>query len=317
MSVKSRMDYHGMLVVHKPKGMVSRDVSRWLHKRLGRQKTGHVGTLDPLAEGVLPVLFGRATRLQDHLLGMDKAYEFDVEFGRATDTFDCDGEVIREEPWEHITEAAIRQSCENYVGFITQIPPVYSAVKYQGKALFRYAREGKEGEVPLEQLARQVHVRAFELLRWEPPFATFRLECSKGTYVRSLAEVIGKELLSCGMVNRIVRTESAGVKLEDALSLEEIDQKISDFASLLVPLEAIELPILKWRVASRSWSEKLKCGQRIVVGPDAWSGGLQKPVEEQRREEILLVGADGAVFGLGKVEVENSGIVAVTMRRAL
>jgi tRNA pseudouridine55 synthase len=118
--------YHGMLIVNKPYGMISKDVSRWLTKRLGRLRLGHVGTLDPLAEGVLPILFGKATRLQDHLLDLDKGYQFDVTFGKETDTLDLEGDVVKEALFNHITAEQLIGISKKLLGPIEQIPPIYS-----------------------------------------------------------------------------------------------------------------------------------------------------------------------------------------------
>ena len=126
--------------------MVSKDISRWLVRRLGKLKLGHVGTLDPAASGVLPVLLGRATRLQDYLLDMPKTYEFDIRFGSETDTLDLDGQVIRETAWEHITEAQLRTAIGAFIGDIVQTPPIYSAIKYKGKPLYAFAKDAKAGD---------------------------------------------------------------------------------------------------------------------------------------------------------------------------
>src|SRR5690606_14945083 len=121
---------NGLLVVNKPEGMVSKDVSRWLEKRMGRMRLGHVGTLDPAASGVLPILLGRATRLQDYLLDLPKSYEFDIAFGTETDTLDREGTVVQTAAFDHVTEDLLRQAMAKFVGDIEQLPPLYSAVKY-------------------------------------------------------------------------------------------------------------------------------------------------------------------------------------------
>ena len=118
----------GLLGVHKPSGIVSKDVSRWLEKRLGKLKLGHVGTLDPLASGVLPLLFGQATRLQDFLLEIPKTYECTVELGYETDTLDSDGQIVETAPYEHVTLTQLQETAKSFVGRIKQVPPLYSAV---------------------------------------------------------------------------------------------------------------------------------------------------------------------------------------------
>ena len=134
----------GVLPIHKPRGMTSKDVSRVLQRILGRVKMGHVGTLDPDAEGVLPVLFGAATRVQDLLLNSPKTYFCIVFLGETTDSLDREGTVTATAPWEHVTLAAAREAATAFLGPIEQVPPAFSAVKYQGKALYTYARQENE-----------------------------------------------------------------------------------------------------------------------------------------------------------------------------
>lgn len=143
------LNLHGILPIAKPRGIVSKDISRWLVKRLGKVKIGHVGTLDPMAEGVLPILLGSATRFQDHLLDNSKTYEFDVQFGFQTDTLDSDGQVTNRTTSVPDAAHQVAQALPSFVGKISQIPPIYSAIKYNGKPLYNYARQGTKKLSPL------------------------------------------------------------------------------------------------------------------------------------------------------------------------
>jgi tRNA pseudouridine55 synthase len=313
---------HGLLAVHKPTGMVSKDISRWLVRRLGKLKLGHVGTLDPAASGVLPVLLGRATRLQDYLLDMPKTYEFDIRFGSETDTLDLDGQVIRETAWEHITEAQLRTAIGAFIGDIVQTPPIYSAIKYKGKPLYDYARSGAEAasSVPLEALKRSVSVSRFDLLGLSPGQGSFRVTCSKGTYVRTLAKDLAEKVGSCGTLIRLVRTKSSGVEIGAAHGLEAIEQQLDNFESLVTPLDQIDIGLPRWRSSRPGLTAKLRDGQQVVMEiqeyvsccldpEDGLVGGWVRP--------ILLLNEQGEAFGVGSVRSQESGRIAIVMKRGL
>ncbi|MFK7873157.1 MAG: tRNA pseudouridine(55) synthase TruB [Oligoflexales bacterium] len=234
-----RSDLNGVLPVYKPKGMGSRDVIRHLEKKLGRVKMGHVGTLDPAADGILPVVFGQATRAQDALLALPKEYCFTIQLGQHTDTLDADGAVVEEQVFAHVVEAAVAEAVPKFVGSQQQIPPIFSAVKYKGKPLYAYAREGRAHEVPLDELSREitVHELCLESCDLSLGHISLRATCSKGTYIRVLAVQIAEALGTCGHVIELTRSQASGFELKDALSLDEIDEKIEVVASLLYPYE--------------------------------------------------------------------------------
>ena len=154
-------------MVNKPANISSKDVSRWLIKRLGKLQIGHVGTLDPFAEGVLPILLGKATRLQDYLLHTTKIYEFDLQFGEETNTLDRDGQIIRKMEYDHLTNEMLENFCKTTLGPWEQRTPIYSAVKYKGRALYQYARSGRAEEIPEDTLRRTVFIHGLELLKFD------------------------------------------------------------------------------------------------------------------------------------------------------
>jgi tRNA pseudouridine55 synthase len=312
---------HGMIACYKPSQMVSKDVSRWFEKRLGRIKLGHVGTLDPLAEGVLPIMFGRATRLQDYLLEQPKTYEFEVTFGTATTTLDRDGETVDQQPWQHVQADQLTEICQRLEGDFEQIPPLYSAVKFQGKPLYEYAREGRQDEIPWRSLAKQVHIYKLRLIDFSEGNGRFVVTCSKGTYVRVIAAKISEIAGTCGMVSALVRTEAACLGVSECWTLEQLDQLGGDLHRALVPVQKIELNIPKWRALDAGVVDKLRMGQRMQVDMRYFEEGLLRNgayrAKVRSLDRMLLLDPEGNSFGIGSASVQNTGRIAVVMRRGL
>lgn len=313
----------GLLPVNKPAGIVSKDVSRWLVKRLGKVKLGHVGTLDPAASGVLPVLFGRATRLQDYLLDLPKTYEFDITFGHETDTLDREGKIVKEGPWEHVTTEQLKVTATEFLGEFEQTPPIYSAVKYKGKALYDYARgpEGAADAVPLESLKRRVRVTDFDVLSYEKGVGNFRITCSKGTYVRSLVRDVAIKVGSCGTLTRLVRTHSSGLDISKTYGLEEIEERLADFSSLVVPMEQVDIGMARWRCPSAAVSSRLRAGQQVALEERDFLDGLEEGVEQTPlagwAKPMVLLNDQGHAFGIGSIRRQDSGRVNILMKRGL
>ncbi len=309
-------DIHGLLGVHKPTGMVSKDVSRWLTKRLGKLKLGHVGTLDPMASGVLPILLGKATKLQDYLLDLDKAYEFDMEFGKETDTLDLEGSVVKTAPWEHISREAVERSAAELTGAIQQIPPLYSAIKFKGRALYDYVRSGKGDRVPVEALKRDVKVYKFQLLKFDGNRATFAVDCSKGTYIRVLAKDLAEKLGSCATLTRLVRTQAAGIGLAETFSLEELETKIGNVASLVLPVDRLNLGLPVWLGESEAVA-KLKTGQKVILeSGELLSKGMPEKVI-CGQISLALRDCENRLFGLGVVRSVDAARVELAMKRGI
>ena len=172
--------------------MISKDVSRRLSPYLRGIRVGHVGTLDPAAEGVLPIVLGGATRLADYFLDTPKVYDFDLQLGVLTDTLDRDGQVLERRPWEHVTLDTARRAVSSLLACEQQVPPAYSAVKYRGRPLYEYARSGRLAEVDFASLAREVQIKRAELLALDGSLLRVEVKCSKGTYVRVLAQKIAE-----------------------------------------------------------------------------------------------------------------------------
>ena len=219
---------NGIINLKKETGMTSHDAVFKLRKILGTKKIGHGGTLDPDVVGVLPIAVGKATRMVEFMQDEGKVYEGEITLGYSTTTEDASGEVVAETPvLSPLDDKLVDEAIASLTGPITQIPPMYSAVKVNGRKLYEYARAGQEVERP----ERQVTIYSFERtspISYEDRFArfTFRVKCSKGTYIRTLSVDLGEKLGYAAHMSQLTRTSAAGLQLEDALTLEEISEKV-------------------------------------------------------------------------------------------
>lgn len=212
---------HGILNVYKEKGYTSHDVVAKLRGITGQKKIGHTGTLDPEATGVLPVCLGRGTKLVSMLTGQDKCYETVMLLGVETDTQDMTGRVVKENSLSGIDREKVTRAAAGFVGEYEQIPPMYSALKVNGRKLYELAREGKT----VERRARKVTIYRIDILSTELPRVRMRVHCSKGTYIRTLCHDIG-EKLGCGAcMEELVRTRAGRFRLEDSFTLAEIEER--------------------------------------------------------------------------------------------
>ncbi|MDM5155997.1 tRNA pseudouridine(55) synthase TruB [Bacillus sp. DX1.1] len=221
----------GVLLLHKPKGMTSHDCVFKLRKILREKRIGHTGTLDPDVTGVLPICVGRATKIAQFLTSETKTYEGEVTLGFSTTTEDASGEVVEKQDVNRIiTRQEVESVLAELTGTIEQVPPMYSAVKVNGKKLYEYARAGKEVERPV----RTITIHEFALLDDREVFEgkavsfRFRVTCSKGTYVRTLAVMVGEKLGFPAHMSHLVRTASGEFNLEDCISFEEIEQTVQN-----------------------------------------------------------------------------------------
>ncbi|MDY6875276.1 MAG: tRNA pseudouridine(55) synthase TruB [Chloroflexota bacterium] len=228
----------GILNLNKPPGLTSHDVVNRVRSLTGIRRVGHAGTLDPLATGVLLVCIGRATRVAEYLMTGQKTYRARVCLGVTTDTYDAEGRVVAEAPIK-VSRAQVEVALAQFRGPITQIPPMYSAVKHKGTPLYRLARRGVEGQ-SLSLKARRVEIFRLELAAWELPECTLEVICSPGTYVRALAHDLG-QILGCGAhITGLARLASGDFYLEDAATLEELTQAVAEgyWPDLLHPMDA-------------------------------------------------------------------------------
>jgi tRNA pseudouridine55 synthase len=225
--------FDGVLLIDKPAGMTSHDVVDRVRRHFGFKKVGHCGTLDPAATGLLILVLERATKLQDRLMSDDKAYEGTMILGVSTDSQDADGKIIAEKPVPSLTAEDIEEVLAKFRGDIQQIPPMVSAVKHQGTPLYKLARKGKT----VEREPRLIHIYDFRVLALELPRITFRIACTKGTYVRTICSDIG-DLLGCGAhLNGLRRTRSGKFDVSEAHQLKTVlTQTHEELKSLIIPI---------------------------------------------------------------------------------
>ena len=226
---------HGVINIHKEKGFTSHDVVAKLRGIVGQKKIGHTGTLDPDATGVLPVCLGKATKLCDMLTDKNKTYETVMLLGKVTDTQDISGTVLSESATDMLDENTVITAILSFVGDYMQVPPMYSALKVNGKKLYELAREGVE----VERKARPVTILDIEIKEVNLPRVRMEVSCSKGTYIRTLCHDIG-EKLGCGAcMEELIRTRVSRFQLEDSLTLSQVQElkDIGELEKILVPID--------------------------------------------------------------------------------
>jgi tRNA pseudouridine55 synthase len=234
----------GILNVRKPKDWSSLDVVRVVRRHSGVRRVGHAGTLDPAAEGVLPVCLGQATRLTEYLLDTPKSYRACIRLGIVTDTYDAAGTVVREDDPAAVTQAMVERLLPSFSGEIDQVPPMFSALKRDGVPLYRYARAGQT----VERAPRPVRIYGIELVEFQPPTFTIEVKCGRGVYLRTLAYDLG-EGLGCGAhLEHLVRLAVGPFSLEAAVGMEELREAFlaGTWGDLLCPLDSV---LLSWQAA--------------------------------------------------------------------
>ncbi len=295
---------HGILNIYKEKGYTSHDVVAKLRGITGQRKIGHTGTLDPEAEGVLPVCLGRATKVCDLLTDRDKTYEAVLLFGIRTDTQDVTGTVTDRGEVQGITREMVEQAARKYVGEYDQIPPMYSALKVNGKKLYELAREGKT----IERKARRVRIDELEILEEALPRVRLRVRCSKGTYIRTLCDDIGADLGCYGCMEALLRTNVGPFALEEACRLEKVASavKAGELGKMLCPIDRLfaEYPAVQ---VKKGW-EKL-----------AYNGnGLKRSMTDGDRETrdgacVRIYDAGGNFLALYRYHRETEEYTTVKM----
>lgn len=235
MSARRRgRDVHGVILLDKPPGMSSNQALQKVRRLLDARKAGHTGSLDPFATGMLPLCFGEATKTAAYLLDSDKAYSATACLGQATSTGDTEGEVTRRMEVPPLQEADVLRVLAEFEGDIEQVPPMYSALRHEGRRLYELARQGKQVERP----TRHVRIDSLRLLKWDSPWLSFQVRCSKGTYVRTLAEDIGERLGSCAHLVALRRLAVGVFEPGSMMTLEAIERRAEEGA-----LEAALLPV--------------------------------------------------------------------------
>lgn len=229
--------YNGIINVYKEKGYTSFDVVARMRGICGQKKIGHTGTLDPDAEGVLPVCLGKATKVCDMLTDSDKVYRTVMQLGVETDTQDLTGTVLKTEETSELTETEVREKILGFQGEILQVPPMYSALKVNGKKLCDLARAG----VTVERKARPVTIYTIQVESVELPYVTMTVSCSKGTYIRTLCHDIGQKLGCGAAMKSLVRLQAAGYRIEDAYKLDKLQEfkEAGILKDMVTPIEHV------------------------------------------------------------------------------
>lgn len=285
-------DLHGLLLLDKPLGLSSNQALQAARKLLRAAKGGHTGSLDPLATGLLPLCFGEATKIAGNLLGARKAYRATCRLGVTTTTADLEGEVLACRPLPALDRPLIEQALGKLRGRIIQVPPVYSAIKQDGEALYVKARRGEAVEVP----PREVHIHRLELLSYADDTLELEVECGSGTYIRSLAVDLG-ELLGCGAhLTALRRLWLDPFRAPDMVTLEQLQRaaEVGEDAmqALLLPVQAglVDLPAVKLDIPQ---SLIVRHGQPVIMAPPPCQG------------DCAVFAADGALLALGALDMDG------------
>lgn len=294
---KSGRDVHGVLVIHKPQGLTSNQALQKVRYALNANRAGHTGALDPLATGVLPLCFGEATKFSQYLLDADKAYRSTFRLGINTSTLDAEGDVLSQRDASHLTEQAISDAIAQFVGAIEQVPPMVSALKHQGQPLYKLAREGKE----VERKPRPITIYAIDVLAIRLGAVAevdVHVKCSKGTYIRSLAQDVGEALGVGGHVAVLHRTAAGAFNEAHMHSLDklfELREQSGEAAldGLLLPVDACidDMPRV---VISSLLSERFGQGQSVKL-TEAYS-------HIEQGDKVRVCSEDGQFLGVGELQ---------------
>lgn len=301
--------FNGILNVYKEQGYTSHDVVAKLRGILKQKKIGHTGTLDPAAEGVLPVCLGKATKVCDLLTDKDKTYQAVLRLGIVTDTQDMTGEIL-EEKAVTVSEEQVCAAVLGFVGDYAQIPPMYSALKVEGKKLCDLAREGKM----VERKARNVRILEITIDKIELPCVTMTVTCSKGTYIRTLCHDIGEKLGCGGCMESLLRTRVSSFALKDSLRLSEIEkrQEAGEIGQILLPVDAVFMQYPQIYITEEQ-DKVLRNGNpfRVRELKELLSDG--QDMDELKKNRIRVYDADGSFCAVYEYREEKAMFFPVKM----
>lgn len=290
---KRGMDIHGIVLLDKPVGISSNRALQKVRGIYQARKAGHTGSLDPFATGMLPICLGEASKTAAFMLEAGKQYRATARFGVATTTGDVEGGVIQTCPVPDLDSDKLAHILKQFTGQIEQVPPMYSALKHQGKPLYQYARAGIEIVRP----ARTVTIHQLELVEWQAPDLVFNVSCSKGTYIRTLAEDIAKSLNSCAHLVKLRRTMVEPFADLEMVTLEQLQKARDNDAGLQDFLLAIDIGLLAWpRIEVDSFQlEKFKHGNHFSVTADEISIGKVRVYGPEGLVGLADLSADGTL----------------------
>ena len=280
-----KFNVDGLLLIDKPLGLSSHKLVSMIKILFSAKKVGHTGTLDPMATGLLPICLGEATKFSGYLLNADKTYEAQIRLGYKSSTGDMEGEIVKQNKSKTPSLVEIKKTVRQFVGISEQLPPMYSALKYQGKPLYLYARDG----VVIPRFKRKIKIHTIELLDYEGDQLRLRIKCSKGTYIRTLSEDIGDELGVGGYLIDLRRTNIGNLSIQNTISIEQIEKtKDTERFKLLLPPEEL-LSEYENIVLNPNEENAIKDGKTIMQG--AKIPGLYK-----------LYGSNNVFIGLGEID---------------
>lgn len=279
---KSGRDLHGILLLDKRLGVSSNRALQEVKRLMDANKAGHTGSLDPLATGLLPLCFGEATKVSAFMLNADKRYEVTVQLGVVTDTGDAEGQVIQRMCVPALTIKELNTVLQSFIGVIEQVPPMYSALKHNGKKLYELAREG----IVIDRIARKVEIKDICLQSYVEPDLKLEVSCSKGTYIRTLAEDIGQVLGCGGTVIDLRRTASGQFSINNALTLAQLQSMNDD--DLQSAFIAVDAPLMHFPAVllPNDQAKSIGFGQPIFLMPSS--------------EEVVRLYHNGQFLGLGE-----------------
>ena len=280
----------GIFVINKGEGMTSHDVVARVRPLARQKRVGHAGTLDPAATGVLPILLGQATRVAEYLSESGKAYRAVVRFGVETNTYDREGEVTREAPVDGVTRERIEATLPDFLGEQEQLPPIYSAIKRDGRPLYALARAGEAVVVE----PRSVRIDALRIIAWESPDLTLDVECGKGTYIRSLAHDLGQRLGPGAHLAALTRTRSGPFTLDQAITLEELERTLAA-DTWRDHFFAADEALLAWRavILGEASEARMRNGQ-----PLRFAARRPAPTSTEAGDAARAYAADGRFLGI-------------------
>lgn len=289
----------GVININKPKGITSHDVVSVLRKKLNIKRIGHTGTLDPMATGVLPICIGKATRISEYLLNLDKEYIGELTLGSQTDTQDSSGKIINTSD-KTVDKNEITNSMYKFIGEIEQVPPMYSALKHKGKKLYELAREG----ITVERKSRFVTIYNLDILKIEEnKKITFKVECSKGTYIRTLCNDIGIDLGTFGHMSNLERTKTGAFNIEEAYDLETIQNlTYKEIENIIIPMDKALPHLEKILVKDENYSRLIN-GVKILIKDEEYND------IDFKGNNVYKIYCKNEFIGIGKIINKESKLL--------
>lgn len=288
------MGYSGILNLDKPTGLTSHDVVNTVRRFAGQRRVGHAGTLDPGASGVLLVCLGQATRVSEFLMESTKQYRAVIRFGAVSTTDDADGIVTpTAASLASLSEARLSEALSQFIGEVSQVPPAFSAIKIQGRPMYRAARAGQ----PVQAPARTVRIDRIDLIAWECPDLTVEVTCSKGTYIRALARDLGETVGTGAYLRSLVRTRSGAFRLQDSVSLDDV-REASQQGQLGCLLKPLDVAVQSWPAVFLAPEEVRSVRQgKAWIGPVGSLGAGARACDAATGRLVALLRFRGADVG--------------------